>query len=349
VTYQKQGSKDVGKRIRTGAGPTMAIVLLSVAAAMIMPSIATISKAYAQEGTELADLTDLPGLENLPGIENFRIPGSDDTGESPPPPPDDTGQGGVDKFGVQMKYATKSGGEQWFMNMNDPSSDSRFDPQTTLTKNADGSWKVRSDKVRMLVFTSTGYNQDEIETYNQKALATKGYMQSSNDWKNVEITGYVKLNSGSEDTFSWYARGGRHTEGVPCEGTAYKSWLHYDGGTEFAKEQVHPYTSSTSEKSVTESLTGKWIGFKFVMYNFQRDGMTAVKLETWLDPDNDKDFVKVNEEIDSGDWGDDGDECQGSPDQIISWGGPIAHFRWDNADNVDIKWFSVREIKPPVL
>jgi hypothetical protein len=32
----------------------------------------------------------------------------------------------------------------------------------------------------------------------------------------------------------------------------------------------------------------------------------------------------------------------------MTWGGPIATFRWDNANNVDIKWFSVREIKPPV-
>jgi hypothetical protein len=63
-----------------------------------------------------------------------------------------------------------------------------------------------------------------------------------------------------------------------CKGTAYKSWLGYDGKTELAKEQVHPRTISTSEKSVTGPLTGKWIGFKFVMYNFQKDGKTAVKL-----------------------------------------------------------------------
>src|ERR687896_168839 len=224
----------------------------------------------------------------------------------------------VDKFGVEMVYPTKTGGEQWFMNMINPTSDSRFDPKTTLTKNADGSWKVKSDKVRMNVFTSAGYDQDDITTYNQKSLATKGYMQSSKDWKNVEITGYVKLISGSGDTFTWYARGGRHSDSYECEGTAYKSWLWYDGKTELAKEQVHPGTTSTSEKSVTGSLTGKWIGFKFVMYNFQKDGKTAVKLETWLDPDNDKDFVKIYERIESGGWGDDGDRCGGSFDQIIT-------------------------------
>jgi hypothetical protein len=162
------------------------------------------------------------------------------------------------------------------------------------------------------------------------------------------MTGYVKLISGSGDTFTWYARGGKHSDSYECEGTAYKDWLWYEGKTEFAKEQVHPDTTSTSEKSVTGSLTGKWIGFKFVMYNFQKDGKTAVKLETWLDADNDKDFVKVYEKIDSGGWGNDGAACGGSSDQRMTWGGPITTFRWDDANNVDIKWFSVREIKPPL-
>jgi hypothetical protein len=254
----------------------------------------------------------------------------------------------VDKFGVEMVYPTKTDGEQWYMNTINPTSDSRFAPKTTLTKNTDGSWKVRSDAVRMNVYTSTGYDQGKIATYNQRTMATKGYMQSSNDWKNIEMTGYVKLISGSGDTFTWYARGGRHSDSYKCEGTAYKGWLWYNGRAEFAKEQVHPDTTSTSEKSVTGSLTGKWIGFKFVMYNFQQNGKTVVKLETWLDPDNDKDFFKVYERIDSGGWGNDGTSCSGSSDQIITWGGPIATFRWDNANNVDIRWFSVREIKPPL-
>lgn len=255
----------------------------------------------------------------------------------------------VDKFGVEMVYNTKSGGEQWYMNMNTPTSDSRFAPKTTLTKNADGSWKVKSDQVRMNVFTSTGYDQDKIATYNQKTLATKGYMQSSNDWKNIEVTGYIKVNSYQDlDTISWYGRGGTHSDSYSCEGTAYKGLLWYNGRTDFAKEQDHPDTTSTTEKAVTGSLTGKWIGFKFVMYNFQQNGKIVVKLENYLDPDNDKDFDKVYEKIDSGGWGNDGGGCSGSSDQIITWGGPIATFRWDTANNVDIKWLSVREIQPPV-
>jgi hypothetical protein len=132
------------------------------------------------------------------------------------------------------------------------------------------------------------------------------------------MTGYVKLISGSGDSFTWYARGGRHSDSNKCEGTAYKRRLWFNRKTEFAKEQSHPDTTSTTQKSIAGSLTGKWIGLKFVMYNFQKDGKTVVKLETWLDPDNDKDFVKIYERIESGGWGDDGDRCGGSFDQIIT-------------------------------
>ena len=48
-----------------------------------------------------------------------------------------------------------------------------------------------------------------------------------------------------------------------------------------------------------------------------------------------------------GHWGEQGEHCDGKLAQIISWGGPIAAFRWDKADGVDIKDFSVREIEPP--
>jgi len=31
----------------------------------------------------------------------------------------------------------------------------------------------------------------------------------------------------------------------------------------------------------------------------------------------------------------------------ITWGGPIATFRWDSAEDVDFRWLSVREIQSP--
>ena len=257
----------------------------------------------------------------------------------------------LDKFGVTKIYSTKKDGEQWYLNSN-PSSDSRFSPQTTMTKNSDGSFKIKSTKVRMGVFTSSGFNPEEIKTLNHNKIALAGYMQSPNDWKDVEITGYVKLNSGDNDNFVWYARGARHTGyGSPpgCEGVAYKGDLFFDGSTRFSKEQWHSggYDFGEFGKNIGP-IKGKWVGLKVIMYNIVQDDKTAVKLELWVDKKNNNDWIKAAEKIDKGGWGNTGAECGGKPDQIITWGGPIASFRWDGATDVDMKKFSVREIAPHI-
>jgi hypothetical protein len=261
-----------------------------------------------------------------------------------------TTSGTLDPFGVREIYPTKAGGEHWFMNMSDPNHDSRTDPQTRLTKNPDGSWKVTSNAVRFNVFTSSGYNHDLITTLNQAQLAAKGYMQSPNDWKNIEMTGYVKFNKGdTSDGFTWYARGGHHTgSGFPlgCEGTSIKEELDFAGTTRFEKEQWHVHYVFTPHKPATDPIQGKWVGYKAVMYNIERNGTIAVKEEIWLDPNNNGNWIKVNEFTDAGGFGDQGQVCGGKTDQIITWGGPIATFRWDKTTDVDIKDFSIREIKP---
>ena len=254
-----------------------------------------------------------------------------------------------DKFGVTKIYPTKKDGEQWYLKSN-PNSDTRFSPETTLTKNSDGSFKIKSTKVRMGVFTSSGFHHEEIKTLNHNKIALAGYMQSPNDWKDVEITGYVKLNSGNNDNFVWYARGARHTGyGSPqgCEGVAYKGDLFYDGSTRFSKEQWHTggYVFGEFGKNIGP-IKDKWVGLKVIMYNIVQEDKTMVKLELWVDKNNNNDWTKAAEKIDKGGWGNTGGECGGEADQIITWGGPIASFRWDGATDVDFKKFSVREIAP---
>jgi hypothetical protein len=258
--------------------------------------------------------------------------------------------GSVDKFGIRKIYPTRSGGELWLMNMNNPTSDTRSDPPS-MTKNSDGSWKVTSTKVRYGVFTSSGYDPSKITTLNHASLAQKGYMQSSNDWKNFEMTGYVKVITGqSGENFAWYGRGGRHTgDGYPegCEGSAYKGDLYYDGRTRFAKEQWHVSYVFSPHKQPMASIEDRWVGFKTIIWNTIQNGNTVVKMQMWLDKNNNNNWVKVDERVDSGGWGDEGGECGGAPAQRITWGGPIATFRWDGATDVNIKNFSVREIQPP--
>jgi hypothetical protein len=262
---------------------------------------------------------------------------------------------GIDKFGIREIYPTKPGGEEWFMNMQDPTSDPRFNPQAALTKNPDGSYKVTKQQIRMEVYTSAGYHQDKITTLNQKELAAKGYMQSPNDWKNVEMTGYVKLiSSPLDDQFNWYNRGGRHIDSRPCEGTAYKSdvMYYFSGKTRFNKEQWFGkgYAFTPPKTVSSSSIQGKWVGLKYIVYNFQQQNgnQTAVRLQSWFDVNNDgKNWVKINDFVDSGGWGNQGRYCGGAPDQIITWGGSTATFRWDYATDVDFKNFSVREIQAP--
>jgi hypothetical protein len=289
-------------------------------------------------------------------IALFGVESDAETPSSTPPPsqpnPGDSGSdsGTNDKFGIKKIYSTKPGGEEWYMNMQDPNNDPRSIPPS-MSKNSDGSWRVTSDQVRYGVYTSAGYKPDDVEI-DHRVIASRGYMQSPNDWKNVEMTGQVKFNSGdNSENWAWYARGGRHTgSGYPdgCEGSSLKGDLRYtDGTVRWAKEQWHVSYVFNSWKNSPASADGKFVGFKAMMYNTIVNGETAVKLELWVDPNNDNNWQKVYDFIDQGGWGNDGGECNGKPDQIISWGGPIASFRWDSANSVDIKNLSVREIVTP--
>ena len=258
----------------------------------------------------------------------------------------------TDIFGIKKLYSTKSNGEEWYMNMNNPTGDSRFNPRNTITKNPDGSWKMKATQVRMEVYTSTGYDRDDIPTLDHSVIASKGYMLASNDWRNFEMTQYVKVNtSPSEDNFSPNGRGGKHTlvdtPPAGCEGSSMKGDVFFSGKVRFAKEQWHVSYVFTSLKTPTGSIEDKWVGIKFIVYNFVENNKVVVKTELWLDTNNSGNFVKVDENVDRGGWGTEGAECGGAPDQIISWGGPITTFRWDTATDVDFKNLSVREIIPP--
>jgi hypothetical protein len=270
-------------------------------------------------------------------------------GTTPPPPPPPPADG-TDVFGVSMLNPSKAGGESWTLAA-DAAHDSRFDPQNTITRNADGSWKIKSNQVRMSVFTSSGYNAGRIASYDRDDLARQGYMQGANDWKNIEMTGFVRLNAASDmsDNFDWYARGGKHNDSLSgCEGSSYKGGLHYDGRTRWQKETWHVSYEQAPYKNATTSLKGRWVGFKAVMRNTVVNGKAAVKLEMFLNDNADKvSWRRIYDFTDAGDWGGDASHCGGSVNAApITWGGPISVFRWDNASDVDFKWMSVREIAP---
>ena len=93
------------------------------------------------------------------------------------------------------------------------------------------------------------------------------------------------------------------------------------------------------------SIINKWVGFKGVVYNLP-DG--SVKLESYVDKDNNNNWQKAAELIDSGKWGDDMTHCGAkTPGAVISWGSPMIVFK-STGVTYDFKKLSIREITPPL-
>ena len=272
----------------------------------------------------------------------------------PSPLPIPEGERRMDKFDTLQIYPTVQGGREWFINMQDPFDDEivSFNSDTTLDQQSDDSWRVNSSEVRIRVDTPPGHKE----------------------WKNVEMTGYVKMISptlttdssefsdqeeGSEDGDSldphltWRARGGRHNDMVPCEGTALNGGLYLDGKVSWKKEIWHTggYTDARGVSEIPSSFINKWIGWKTVMYNLEND--SSVKMESYLDIDANNRWVKVSEVKDNGKWyADTSDDdfysvdCGKEKDYIITNSGPTATFRADNLI-FDFKNLSIREITLP--
>jgi hypothetical protein len=177
----------------------------------------------------------------------------------------------IDKFGIKKMYPTTQGGREWFIDMINPKSDGIFSITSNynITKQRDASWRIDAPMVRMNIDTLPG----------------------AEPWKNVEITGYAKVVSKSSPNnntdLDWSARGGIQNSGIPCEGTALHGGLHIDGSVGWKKEiwQVGGYTAERAKaKVLTDSILGRWIGWKVVMYNINND--TAVKMESYIDDKN---------------------------------------------------------------
>jgi hypothetical protein len=257
-------------------------------------------------------------------------------------------------FGAKEIYPTNQGGREWYFDTNDPFHDAIFDPGTKITKLQDGSWLVGEDEngsyqVRMNVITPP----------------------DQNEWRDVEITGYVKVtdtaydddrdNDDNDDddesspdaAITWYARSGRHSDSVPCEGTSLKGILHIDGLAAWQKEIWHTggYTKTRAAIDASDTILDKWIGWKVVMYNINNN--TAVKMESYIDENANNNWRKVTELVDSGMWYADypdsvfySADCNRPKDYVVTNSGPIVTFRSDNIV-WQFKELSVREIDAP--
>jgi hypothetical protein len=261
---------------------------------------------------------------------------------------------GIDKFGIKKMYPTASGGNEWYVNMLDPKSDSLFRNLPSMTKQSDGSWRVSESQVRL-----------------------EAWSPLNDKWLNVEITGYAKMVSGTP-LIQLYSRGGHHYADPhnACEGSAYKGRLYGNGNAAWVKEVNHPaYTSAKGTVDATDKqIMNKWVGLKAVMYNLVENGKTYVRMELYIDDDvtawNGNLVVKNNWKlasvyIDKGGWATtnsdfdascpplnkDSEDRYRQRDEIINMPGGtgsqnLAAWRSDGL-TWDFKYLSVREIKAP--
>ncbi len=235
-----------------------------------------------------------------------------------------------DRFGVREIYHSEDGGYEWYLNSSDPRNGFAISPAATLIDNtSDGAWKITRE--------TTGPND-----------GVRMYVISPVMWKNVEMTGYVKLISYSfEEEFAWAARSGKHSPDNVCDATAYFGALGFSGNSWFQKKVFHGYgyTDKRYSSYNVDPLQGRWVGLKLVAYNIGSD--RAVKLQLWLDDKADNNWVKIAETVDSGGWSEDYPGACGRPaDHIITDARPRVMFRVDNA-SFEFRNFSVREIAPP--
>ncbi len=234
-----------------------------------------------------------------------------------------------DKFGIEQIYPTASGGPVWFLNNEQPEADDNF-----LMTSANDIELQEEDSEVFELDAETGTEEHGVRIHADSP---------SGEWRNVEMTGYFRLQEGN-DQFTLVARQGpTYNDDGGCGAYGYYGMLSADGDAFFRKKLFHHggYSERTAvEENVVDDLHDRWVGLKLVVYDLD-DG--NVKLELWVDDGNEEnDWRKATEYIDDGDWEVEGSDCDRDGDEIIDEG-TRGGFRVD--DSVfEFKKLSIREI-----
>src|SRR5215211_5771494 len=234
-----------------------------------------------------------------------------------------------DKFGIDELYPTADGGPVWFLNNEQPEEDDDF-----LLTSANG---IQLHDEGSDVFAL------DAETGTQKHGVRLHADSPDGEWKNVEMTGYFKLQAGN-DQFTLIGRQGpTYNDDGGCGAYGYYGLLSANGDAYFKKKLWHHggYTGRTAvQGNVVDNLDDRWVGIKLVVYDL--DG-GDVNLELWVDDgDETNNWKKVTEYVDDGQWKVAGSDCDRDSDDIIDdWtrGG----FRVDDSE-FEFKKLSIREI-----
>src|SRR5688572_12891921 len=234
-----------------------------------------------------------------------------------------------DKFGIDQLYATADDGPTWFLNNEEPEDDNNF-----LMTSAEDIELEEEDSDVFALDAETGTQRHGVRIHADSP---------DDEWKNVEMTGYFKLEEGN-DQFTLIARQGpTYNDDGGCGAYGYYGMLSADGDAFFKKKLFHHggYTDRTAvEENVVDDLENRWIGLKLVVYDLDEG---AVKLELWVDDGNEENnWRKVTEYVDDGDWETNGSECDRDGDETIDEGSR-GGFRVDDSQ-FEFKKLSIREI-----
>lgn len=264
----------------------------------------------------------------------------------------------ADIFGIQMIKPTKAGGQIWFQY----NTDFNDDPQV-YTYSATNEYLVhnvedydgtrftisKSDAFECYISPSTGLNPAACIT-DQQEMARRGYMQSPQDWKNVEVTAQLVIFTEGSDFITFGFRGGRlQGSGSPtgCTGSMYLVDISMaQGGLIRVRKQswnisVHNWLSQI----VSGFDSGKPCGFTVKILVYNTEANNGVNVEVWLAAFNDNHFVKVLSGLDSGQLNTDATVCNcTTPGQPLIWGSPAVMLK-GTSGRFGFKNWSIREIQ----
>lgn len=201
-------------------------------------------------------------------------------------------------------------------------------------------------------FTTSGYSLGKNNPNHSENVAN-GYMQDKNDFRNVEITWYMKLVEAlSNDFIQIKARTGRQLGSQNCEGCGVGFEFYYNGKCRpFKDRRTSDARSYGKTYDTIGDIEGKWIGIKMCFFNTASD--SKVKYELYLDTELSNSWKRYIQEVDdgTGTLGGSGALCNGIVGQPITFGGPIIFMNYRNVVDpygIIFKNISIREIDPDI-
>jgi len=265
--------------------------------------------------------------------------------------------------GVSFLFPTKPGGFVWYLDTDNPI-DSHFEKgggstYEKVVKNNDGSLKPNSDgKIKFNILVTPG-QKDAIGgcKMNFADCIHRGFTRQP-AITNVELTGFFKM-SQAVTRDGIYMRGpwNHHplsTGRVCCQEAGYDLEIMPNGTFKFTKDLhgaiTHPQGIQTISPRVNFVGLG-WFGLKYIFFIESADPASPkIRLQLWLSRNGDREtWIKVGEASDFKglNWGEPRALCGGEPFQVYAWGAAGMVIKWFNG-HIDFKWWSVREIDPPV-